>query len=66
MKAYQAWDTRSVEECSTVVVGETAQGANGMAFNTQKIDGAAGLAVRGGGGAGDGADVRIYYSGEIQ
>ena len=46
MKAYQAWDTRSVEECSTVVFAETAQAAKVIAFHTETCEDADFINVR--------------------
>lgn len=46
MKAYQAWDTRSIEDCSTVVFAETAQAARVIAFRTETCENADFINVR--------------------
>lgn len=46
MKAYQAWDTKSIEDCSTVVFAETAQAAKIIAFHTETCEDADFINVR--------------------
>lgn len=46
MKAYKAWDAKSVENCSTVVFAETAQKAKIVAMTTDACEDALFIDIR--------------------